>query len=694
MWGSGISLLAAMAALFLGATSTLENLELKSYDLRFLLRGPEEVTGTGIVIVALDEQTLASIPQKLPYPREYYARLIDNLTAAGARLIVFDLAFTEPSLSNPGEDLVLARAALRSGRVIFAGQVVIERATNDVINTYLLEPIAPLLSDRTDWGLINVVEDNDGFIRRYLLYQEVNRQKFLPLALRAYLHLTTVKAELDHEAKNGSALRLNGRELPYFNLNTFLINFRGPAGAFPTYSLANVLDDSGFSLNELEDTDIFAEHLRWGTFKNKIVFVGASAEELQDNKLSPFFSHGRIKRKMPGVEVHANALSTLLRGDFVTRLPRWHEYLLIALASFLAMFIVLPTRPGIGMLFGILEILALLVFALAFFSAKQLWVPVASPAAAILLSYIGNSAQLLVSERRERRHVRQVFSQYVSKNVVDAMLASGQKPEFGGEKREITVLFSDVRGFTTYCEKHAPEVVVQRLNEYLTEMVEIVFRNQGTLDKFVGDELMALYGAPHYYEDHAERACVTACEMIANLREIQKRWSANAQDYFQIGIGVNTGKMIVGNLGSQQKFDYTVIGDEVNLGARLEGANKQYWTSIIISESTFERVKPHARARELDLVRVKGKRKPVKIYELRSMNGLPDIEEDLIINVYQQGLEHYKNREWYKAITQFKRVLRYFPSDGPSRVYVARSLDFIENPPPLDWDGVYEFKTK
>ncbi|MDZ7344471.1 MAG: CHASE2 domain-containing protein, partial [candidate division KSB1 bacterium] len=602
--------------------------------------------------------------------------------------------FTEPAVTNPTEDLMLARAAHRSGRVVWAGKVVIERAKNDILNSYLLKPIPPLLTERTDWGLINVIEDDDGFIRSYLLYYEHDQQKYLPLALRAYLRLTSGSAELDHANNNGDALRLNGKPLPYFTPNTFLINFRGPAGTFPTYSLANVLDDSTFALSEAEDTDIFTEHLRWGTFKNKIVFVGASAEELQDNKLTPFFSFGVIKRKIPGVEVHANALSTLLREDFITRAPPGADYLLVLAAGFVTMIIVLSLRPSIGIIFGILEVLALFVLAVALFTTQQLWIPVISPAVAIVLSFIGNAVQLVVVERRGRKLVREVFSQYVSKNVVDTMLASGEMPKFGGEKRELTVLFSDVRGFTTYCEKHAPEVVVQRLNEYLTEMVEVVFRNQGTLDKFVGDELMALYGAPHYFPEHAEKACVTACEMIANLREIQKRWSANAQEYFQIGIGINTGKMIVGNLGSQQKFDYTAIGDEVNLGARLEGANKQYWTAIIISESTYEQVKSRARARELDLVRVKGKLKPVKIYELLSMNGLPAIEEDLIINVYQQGLAYYKQREWYKALKEFKRVLRYFPSDGPCRVYVSRCLDFIENAPPLDWDGVYEFKTK
>jgi adenylate cyclase len=334
------------------------------------------------------------------------------------------------------------------------------------------------------------------------------------------------------------------------------------------------------------------------------------------------------------------------------------------------------------------------VAGIAFFSIQQIWIPIVAPTLAIVLSYIGNTVQLVFFERRERRFVRKVFSQFVSKSVVDEMLAAGQNPKLGGEKRELSILFSDVRGFTTYCEKHPEEVVVQRLNEYLTEMVDIVFRNQGTLDKFIGDAVMALYGAPYHYAEHAEKACVTACEMIASVRGIQKRWSANAEDYFQIGIGVNTGTVIVGNMGSQQKFEYTVIGDEVNLASRLEGANKQYWTSIIISESTYAQVRKKARVRELDLVKVKGKKKPARIFELCSMEKLPAIEEDLLIGVYHQGLAFYKKREWYNAIKEFKRVLRYFPSDGPSRVYINRCLDFIMNPPRMDWDGVYEFKTK
>lgn len=691
--GSAISLLAGIVALFFSFTTTFENLERKAYDLRFVLRGQEAVDNLPIAIVAIDEKALASLPRKLPYPRDYYAHVIDNLTAAGARLIVFDIAFTEPAVANPNEDLVFARAAERSGRVIFAGKVVNDVAKNDILNVYLSQPIAPLLAANTEWGIVNVPEDEDGFIRSYLLYQEFNGQKYLPLALRAYIRLTPGPAVIDHAGRN-SALRLNDLAIPAYSPNTFLINFSGPAGTFPTFSLADVLDDSTFDLGAIEDTDIFEEHRLAGTFKDKVVFVGASVEELQDNKLTPFFSFAGKKRKTPGVEVHASALGTLLNKAFIRMAPYGLNLALIVAASFLTMGLVLPTRALIGVLFGGLEVLALFVAAMYCFSVQHLWLPVAGPLIAIVLSYIGNTAQLVFVERREQRFVRRVFSQFVAKSVVDKMLASGKMPKFGGEKRELSILFSDIRGFTTYCEKHPPEFIVQRLNEYLTEMVEIVFRQQGTLDKFIGDAVMALYGAPHYYAEHAEKACVTACEMMAALRDIQKRWAADTRDFFQVGIGINTGTVVVGNLGSAQKFEYTVIGDEVNLASRLEGTNKQYGTAIIISESTYAQVKKRARARELDLVKVKGKQQPVKIYELLAMEKMPPAEEDLLLGAYQQGLEHYKKREWYNALKEFQRVLRRFAADGPARVYVNRCLNFLEHPPLEAWDGVYEFKTK
>ncbi|NUO82148.1 adenylate/guanylate cyclase domain-containing protein [candidate division KSB1 bacterium] len=691
VFGSGISLFAIILAIILSTRTVFENLELKSYDLRFSLRGTQALEDSNIVIVDIDDQSFFALKLNWPFPRPLYAKLIDNLTRAGARLILFDVTFTEPSQDDPRGDQELALAAARAQRVIFAGKLEEISLRNGSPYISLAKPIPPLLKNAMAWASISITEDPDGFMRRYPLFASTETETVWSLAVQAYLSMADNRADL-----STGKLRLNDKTVPAYIANTFLINFRGGAKTFPTYSFSDVLDDREFRLPEAKvETDSFDEaFLPSGVFKDKIVFIGASAEELQDNKLTPFFSQGGVQRKMPGVEVHAQALSTIARGDFIKRTTFGLELLLMALCASVTMLFVLRVNALLATIFTLVEILLWLIVAQIFFTAMQLWLPVVAPLLGIVLSYFGNLAQTLVTERRERRRTRKVFEQYVSESIVNSILASGKEPKFGGEKLQLTVLFSDIRGFTTYCEKRAPEMVVQRLNEYLTLMTEVIFKHEGTLDKFVGDEIMALFGAPVYFENHAEKACETACAMITSLRELQKRWSAQNEDYFQIGIGINTGTMIVGNLGAQQRFDYTVIGDEVNLGARLEGANKQYATSIIISESTYKQVKKRAHARELDLVRVKGKKKPVKIYELRGMEPLADIEEDLIIATYTQGLTLYKQRQWYSALREFNRVLRYFPSDGPSRVYVERCLDYIAVPPPANWDGVYEFKTK
>ncbi|RMD98277.1 MAG: adenylate/guanylate cyclase domain-containing protein [Calditrichaeota bacterium] len=679
-----------LLSLLANLTEALRSLELKSYDVRFKLRGAQEMKDSDIVIVALDDQTFSSIAAKYPYPRSLYARAIKNLASAGAKLIIVDIEFTEPDSKNPEQDELLAAAIQEAGNVILAGKIVTEFGYHGTQNSYLLKPVDNLLSHGARWALVNVIEDPDGFIRRYIIFQPLNDQFYYPLAIAAYQQL--FRAESNVKMSDG-VVALGNLKIPHI-ANTMLINFRGPAGTFPTYSFSNIVDDAEYDLGSDEDTDIFEMHKEWGTFKDKIVFIGASAEELQDNKFTPFFEYAGQKRKMPGVELHANALSTLIKGDFIRHLDYRFNLGLMVLFGFLLTFLGLRARPLIGSILFFSISFLFISSAYWLFIKLHLWIEVTGPLSTLFLSYVGSVVQRVVIERREKGRVKKVFQQYVAKSVVDNMLATGEMPRFGGERRELTVLFSDIRSFTSYCERHDPENVVYTLNEYLTSMVDIIFRNQGTLDKFVGDEIMALYGAPLYFPNHAMKACETACEMITNLRELQKQWSKNAKDFFQIGIGINTGKMIVGNLGSQQLFDYTVIGDEVNLAARLESANKQYWTSIIISESTFLQVKSKAKVRELDLVRVKGKKKPVKIYELRSMSKLPAIEEELIIGVYNEGLELYKQRKWYEAIKAFKRVMRYFPSDGPSRVYIKRCLDFIETPPPENWDGVYEFKTK
>ncbi len=691
--GGAITAAALLLAWILSNFQAFENLDLKAYDTAFRFRGAQDVGDSSIVLVTIDDQTFASLPGRWPYPRSYFARAILNLADAGARLIVVDVEFTEDDRVDPRRDKVLAAAVLHAGNVVLAGKWVREVARGGTETTYLAKPIAPLLNTGSRWGLVNVLEDSDGFVRRYLVSLPVGDKVYHPMAVEALLALRGLTdGKVPHN--EDATLRLGNTTIPLQSRHSFLINYRGPAQSFPTYHFSTILDDSKFQLADDEDTDIFDLHRMWGTFKDKIVFIGASAEELQDTKFTPFFNYGGRRQKTPGVEVHANALSTLLHGDFIRQVSGWVSLLAMLFLALVAWATTKKLRPVRSLLLIGLIALGFVLASFYLFSSSRLWLPVTMPLTTLLLAYVGHVVDLTVTEQRERWRVKKTFQHYVASNVVDKMLADNELPRFGGERRELTVLFSDIRGFTSFSEKRGPEEVVQNLSEYLTSMVEIIFANQGTLDKFVGDEIMALFGAPLYFADHAEKACQTALQMVTKLRQIQKRWSAEKKDYFQIGIGINSGKMIVGNLGSAQLFDYTVIGDEVNLAARLEGTNKYYATTIIISESTYEQVKNKAIVRELDLVRVKGKEKPVRIFELRGLGSIPQIEEDLLINVYNEGLKLYKEHDWYRALTEFKRVLRYFPSDGPARVYVRRCLDFLEEPPPEDWDGVYEFKTK
>jgi len=644
------------------------------------------------VIVAIDDATFASLKIRMPFPRSYYGKVIKNLTGAGAKLIIVDVEFTENS--DPDQDYMLALAIQYADNVILAGKFVTEQH-GEIINQYTMPPIPILLDTGADWALINVDEDVDGFIRRYLLFQELATERRMPISLMAYEKLQDAGNGGSIESGDGDHIMLADRRIPRYEYNSMLINFRGPAGTFPTYSFSSVMDDYTVTLPEGEDLDYFTDvYLPSGTFKNKIVYIGATAEELQDNKLTPFFKYKGVQRKLPGVEVHANALSTIMRGDFIKTQSGWSVTLLVFLFAAVAMIAVNILKPFKGLLVVGGIILFYVIISIYAFINQQFWIEITPPITGIVFSFVGSVLHQTLTEQRERIRTRKSWQQFMSKNVIDQMLDSGAMPTYGGERRELTVLFSDIRSFTSYSEKYSSHQVVKKLREYLTEMVDVIFKNDGTLDKFVGDEIMAIYGAPHFYKEHAEKACLTAVEMIQRLRQMQKQWSQNDEEYFQIGIGINSGKVILGNLGSSQLFDYTVIGDDVNLGARLEGANKQYGTTIIISEATRKMVRKRAKVRELDLVRVKGKKKPVKIFELRGMDNLPKIEQDLIIDVYTKGLRHYKEGRWYQALTEFKRVLRYFPTDGATRVYIKRCLDFIENPPPDDWDGVYEFTTK
>ncbi|MBN1996767.1 CHASE2 domain-containing protein [candidate division KSB1 bacterium] len=689
-----ITIIIVLLATMLSQIFIFKGLELKTIDTLFTLRGPVTPKDSSIVIVAIDDESMAGLPHKYPFPMFYYARLVRNLTSAGARAIIFDIEFTDPNTDHPEYDLEFARAVTDAKNVVLAGKIVFEMGSYGTQNKSALKPIAPLLRSPAKWGFVNVIEDSDGFLRRYMLFQQVTNNLYYPLAIEA-IRLLEEATVPDDQNLYSRTFQIGNHIIPKATPNTMYVNFRGPTGGtFSTYSLAHVLDDSTFQLPGEEDINSFEMHREWGTFKDKIVFVGATAEELQDNKFTPFFEYRGFKRKIPGVEFHANALSTVLKGDFITEASWIIVLLWTVILTALGSIVTILFRPfrALALIFAFVALHLTSVY--LFFTYGRTIMTTTTPLIAVVLSFITSVVYQMVVEQREKKRIRQIFQHYVAPNVVDELLSSGELPSFGGERRELTILFSDIRKFTSFSESREPEIVVSRLSEYLTEMVDVIFKNNGTLDKFVGDEIMALFGAPYHYENHAMSACEAALEMVSRLRDIHKRWSKNTNDIFKIGIGINTGPVIVGNLGSSQLFDYTVIGDEVNLGARLEGANKLYQTTIILSESTYTLVKDRIKARELDYVRVVGRRKPIRIYELRGIDSIPQIEQDYIIDMFTEGLYLYRRRRWSDAIKAFRRVLRYFPDDGPARIYTIRCLDYIESPPSYEWEGVYEIEQK
>jgi adenylate cyclase len=298
-----------------------------------------------------------------------------------------------------------------------------------------------------------------------------------------------------------------------------------------------------------------------------------------------------------------------------------------------------------------------------------------------------------VTEEREKKKIRGAFQYYLTASVVNEILKDPSKLKLGGDKKHLSVMFSDIRGFTSIAEKLSPEELVKLLNEYLTAMTDIVFKYDGLLDKYIGDAIMAVFGAPLDQPDHAFRACRTALEMMSELRRLREKWAAEGRPDVNIGVGINSGDMVVGNMGSEMRFDYTVMGDSVNLASRLEGINKEYGTNIILSEFTYEIVKDDFTCRQIDAVRVKGKKLPVRIFELIcDRKDAPRWQE--FTGRFETGLAKYREGLWDEAIAAFRGVLEIKPDDGPAQLYIDRCEALKENPPEGEWDGVFTMTKK
>ena len=697
-----ITIAAFVLAMVVSVIDLVQMVELKSLDARFRFRGVTDVSESDIIIIGIDDQSYEELPGQMPFPREYYARMIKNLQKAGARMVVFDVQLDKEKTG----DSTLAAAITDFGNVVLCGKVLEERNPNiEESLIHLYPPNEMLLSTGVEWGLVNEPSDPDGFTRRYLLFQPVKEVSYLPIGMKA-VKLLKGYTDADSIWNDDEFFYMRDLKIPRMDAHTMLVNWCGPARTFPNYPLSNILDDSEFDLL-VNDTDYmeafygaadlppeFAALLQ-NPFKDKICFLGATIEEMKDTFFSPFYGYGGIKEKTPGVEYHANALWTILNEAHISKLSTYYIWLLMLIFAIITAIVVYYLKPVGGLAALVLQLGALGFLSFYVFNNNNIWVEISGPALAGIFTFLGTGGYQFLSEQKEKKMIKGMFSHYLAKDLVDELVADPEKLKLGGSKKELTVFFSDIEGFTSISEGLEPEKLLEFLNDYLSVNTDIVLENDGMVDKYIGDAIVAVWGAPIIRDDHARLAC-KACIQIRKFEdEMRPQWVADGKPAFRTRMGVNTGAMTIGNVGSHQRLSYTVIGDMVNLGARLESINKQYKSYIMISEYTRDIVKDEFQTRELDLITVKGKTQPVRVFQLLEEGDIPLPEaQQMVIKHYAEGLKRYRDWEWEKAMESFQESLKFDKLDYPSRMYIERCLHYKENPPPEAWDGVWVWATK
>ncbi|MBI2152335.1 MAG: CHASE2 domain-containing protein [Candidatus Rokubacteria bacterium] len=638
--GVGVGVVVALVTLL----GVVDSLELGSLDRRFILRGPIR-PASPIVIISIDEDTFDELDLAWPFPRALHGRLLDLLSQGRPAAIGLDILFIEPSMHGPPDDQALAKAVARAGNVVLGANLTTTEGQYGSKQD-LNPPLPVIRKGAAAFGFVNLVTDEDNFVRRgdiRLPYQEGVQESF-------DLHLYNLAVKAGVPTK------------PLPPDRRVYINFRGPKRTFPIVPYYQVLNG-----------DVKPEE-----FAGKIVLVGAAAAVLHDEFPTPFSG----EEKMPGVEVHANMLETLLHGNRLTRIHPYVGALLALVAALLATLATSRLRPIRAFL--LIVAAGTLYAALAFWVFVKLyfWLELVSVVLALVSGYGTTVVANYIREQREKRRL----SRFFSPDVIKEILKSQSEGSLVGSRRRVTVLFSDIRGFTSLSEKLSPEQVVEMLRDYLTTMTEVVFKYGGTVDKYIGDAIMALYGAPFEQPNHAEQAVRTALEFQEQVKVLSERWEAKCGARLRNGVGINTGDAVVGTIGSQQRLEYTAIGDTVNLASRLEGLTKDFLSPIVVSESTHEEVKHLFYSRYLGEVKVKGKEIPVKIYAVEKAEGrqaarafleapLTIVDEDVTITASMLDL----SRTGVAARSLPKRI--------PANRIVGIRIDLPGLPEPLTVDG-------
>ena len=706
-----ITLASFIVSLLLLLSYPIQQLELKFRDQLFEWRGPLDVSHSPIVMVAMSEDADDEIPEKYPWPTSIYARLVENLNEAGAKAILFDVIFESQDMYDFKNDTLFAEAIQEHENVILAGDF--RKQEGKFADEFVPIFPTPVLTtaNPNPVGLVRVHQGLDGAVRSYMFGIKHGMSDYYMLGLEGLQLYSDIPKEDVEELGadyDNDFFHFGNYSILKDRQNSFLINYYGPEGTFPVISLEDVIDDADYNTvfeSELEfEINVFDNEesglLQKGLFKDKIVIVGSTMALLKDFYSTPFANKGNDQR--PGYEIHAHAIQTILDENYISRQAGWVSLMFMFFFAVITGFINRWLKASWGAVFTVFTGGTYFYSAVLSFIHLNYLMMITGPLLVLFISQISMMGYEYYMEQKEKRRIKGMFSSYVSPELVDQMIQSGEEPQLGGEETFMTAFFSDIASFSTFSEQLEAKKLVQLINEYLNAMTNIINEQDGTLDKYIGDAIVAFYGAPVYLEDHAYKACLSSQLMEKELAELRKKWEKDGWPEIVYNMkqrmGMNTGMMVTGNMGSTRRFNYTMMGDDVNLAARCESAAKQYGIQTMVTESTKTEAEKYGAEcifRLLDFIVVKGRTKPVKVYEIAGLKS--DAGQKLFdcTGLYEAGLEKYFQQEWDAAVELFQESAQLEVNEfNPSLLFIDRCRHFMKNPPGTDWNGVYIMTSK
>lgn len=745
----------AVKSIDLTDPSFLTDLEIRWQDAKFRARGARPV-GSEVVLVGLEANTLAKLGSARAFQRRYFATLVSKLAEAGPKVIGFNLTFQDADLSDPDNDHKFANAIAAADRVVLGvtlysdsvgarrNEQKLDDETQNLLTEKQILPVPhyepggitqtqkvtlgkemkpnleQLTKSAASFGFANFQRDSQGRVRYQPQVIDYSGRLYPSLDLQLLRRFLDAPSVLVSHNENGyiRGIRIGDHTIPTDQTGRLMLDFSGPRGTYPTIPMIDVIE--GRIAREV--------------FKDKIVLIGAPVLGFDDVMATPFDA------AVPSIEVHANLIDSALHSHYLYRgrLAKTIDITIILVFGLVASLYLPRLNAGRSLFYTSLMLAGFAAFNYWAFLRLYWVLGFVYPGLSMLVTGGFVISYTYLMDGRAKKRTKQQFHGYLDPNVIEQVIEQAHKLKLAGEKRDLTVLFADIRGFTSFSEKMAPGEVVHFLNHYFDRMTALIFKTKGTLDKLIGDDLMCFWGHPIETKDHAIRAVVTALEMIQAAEDLRGVLVLPGGAKFEIGIGVNTGSMVVGNMGSKKRFSYTVMGENVNVGSWLESLNKYYGTKIIISDKTFQDVKDFVLCRQLDTIQVKGKTQTVTIYEplgvrpvdtdrrrtdrrgeltlqkkviksvvtfvhgerrradrrLGSDRVLVRPEQEEVATMYEHGLSLYRKGDFDGAVMVFDHVLSISPGDGPSRLMKSRIAKYRAEQASTQFDPVFKFDEK